>query len=70
MRFLTSDCCSRGEHFGSTALAYMWYNRAAAQKNEIAQENKDIIEQRMTREQIAEAQRLSREWLEAHPPGN
>ena len=24
-------------------------------------------EQRMTREQIAEAQRLSREWIEAHP---
>ena len=47
----------------------MWYNRAAAQKNEIAQENKDIIEQRMTREQIAEAQRMSREWIEAHPPG-
>ena len=47
----------------------MWYNRAAAQKNEIAQENKDIIEQRMTREQIAEGQRLSREWIEAHPPG-
>ena len=47
----------------------MWYNLAAAQKNEIAQENKDIIEQRMTREQIAEAQRLSREWIEAHPPG-
>ncbi len=46
----------------------MWYNRAAAQKNEIAQENKDIIEQRMTREQIAEAQRLSREWLVAYPP--
>jgi hypothetical protein len=23
----------------------------------------------MTREQIAEAQRLSREWIEAHPPG-
>jgi len=22
----------------------------------------------MTREQIAEAQRMSREWLEAHPP--
>ena len=48
----------------------MWYNRAAAQKNEIAQENKDIIEQRMTREQIAEGQRLSTEWLEAHPSGN
>ena len=50
-------------------LAYMWLNLAAAQGNEDAQENKDIVEQRMTREQIAEAQRLSREWLEAHPPG-
>ena len=50
-------------------LAYMWYNLAAAQGNEIAQDNKDIIEERMTREQIAEAQRLSREWFEAHPPG-
>ena len=28
-----------------------------------------MIEQRMTREQIAEAPRMSREWLEAHPPG-
>ena len=50
-------------------LAYMWYNIAAAQGNEIAQDNKDIIEGLMTREQIAEAQRLSTEWLEAHPPG-
>jgi alpha-tubulin suppressor-like RCC1 family protein len=50
-------------------LAYMWWNLAAAQGSENAQDNKDIIEQGMTREQIAEAQRLSREWLEAHPPG-
>ena len=50
-------------------LAYMWYNLAAAQGNEIAQENKDRAESRMTQEQIAEAQRMSREWLEAHPPG-
>ena len=47
--------------------AYMWYNLSAAQGNETAQSNKDIIEQRMTREQIAEAQRLSREWTETHP---
>jgi TPR repeat protein len=50
-------------------LAYMWWNLAAAQGNEDAQGNKDIAEQQMTREHIAEAQRLSREWLEAHPPG-
>jgi TPR repeat protein len=51
-------------------LAYMWWNLAAAQGYETAQDNKDLIEERVTREQIAEAQRLSREWLEAHPPGN
>jgi len=51
-------------------LAYMWYNLAAAQGNEDAQGNKDIAESRMTREQIAEGQRLSREWLEAHTSGN
>ena len=50
-------------------LAYMWYNLAAAQGDEIAQSNKGRLERQMTREQIAEAQRLSREWLEAHPPG-
>jgi TPR repeat protein len=49
-------------------LAYMWWNLAAAQGYEDAQGNKDRLEQRMTREQIAEAQRLSREWLVAHPP--
>jgi len=50
-------------------LAYMWSNLAAAQGDVGAQQHKDFVEQRMTREQIAEAQRLSREWLEAHPPG-
>ncbi len=50
-------------------LAYMWLNLSAAQGNEGAQASKEIIVQRMTREQIAEAQRLSREWLEAHPSG-
>ena len=50
-------------------LAYMWSNLAAAQGYGDAQEFKDAIEEDMTREQIAEAQRLSREWIEAHPPG-
>ena len=50
-------------------LAYMWYDLAADEGSEIAQDNKNTLEQRMTREQIAEAQRLSREWTEAHPPG-
>ena len=42
--------------------AYKWWNLAAAQGNESAKENKAIVEKKMTREQIAEAQRLSTGW--------
>ena len=48
-------------------FAYMWWHLSAAQGEELARENKDTLERRMTREQIAEAQGLSREWIEAHP---
>ena len=48
-------------------LAYMWFMLSGAQGHGSAQESKDIIEGRMSREQIAEAQRLSREWIETHP---
>ena len=43
--------------------AYMWWNLSAAQGIEKAKNNKDIVAKLMTREQIAEAQRLSRECL-------
>ena len=49
-------------------LAYMWCNLSAGQGNEVARVSKDRIEAQMTREEIAEAQRLSREWIEEHPP--
>ena len=48
-------------------LAYMWFHLSADQGNGSALEDMDLIEQRMTPEQIAEAQRLSREWIEEHP---
>ena len=48
-------------------LAYMWVSLSAAQDEEWAQMNKEMLEDTMTREQIAEAQRLLREWIEAHP---
>jgi len=50
-------------------LAYMWYNLAAANGDERRRSRKEFTERQMTREQIAEGQRLTREWLEAHPPG-
>ncbi len=49
------------------AYAHMLFDLSAAQGNRSGQRERDLIEQRMTREQIAEAQRLSREWVEAHP---
>jgi hypothetical protein len=54
----------------NNVLAYMWMDLLATQGDEGAQSSKEILEQRMTREPIAEVQRLSREWLEAHPSGN
>jgi TPR repeat protein len=47
-------------------MAHMWFNLASAQGNEAAITNRAIVEQNMTREQIAEAQRLAREWLAKH----
>jgi hypothetical protein len=45
-----------------SVLAYMWANLAAAQGSDRGKENRDIVAKRMTSEQIAEAQRLAREW--------
>ena len=46
--------------------AYKWWNLAAARGHETAKTNKEIIEKNMTRQQIAEGQRLSREWFNEH----
>ena len=43
--------------------AYMWWNLAAAQGIRFAEINRGIVSKSMTKEQIAEAQKLSREWL-------
>ena len=43
-------------------LAHMWTNLAAAQGHEGAKSGRDVLAKRMTSEQIAEAQRLAREW--------
>ena len=48
--------------------AHMWFNLAAAQGDEIPRKNRDAVAERMTSEQIAEAQRLAREWKPKVPP--
>ena len=51
--------------------ADMWFNVAVAQSSGEDRDwrvrNRDIIAAKMTAEQIAEAQRLAREWDAAHP---
>jgi TPR repeat protein len=42
--------------------AYMWFSLAGEQGNSEAQKDRDITAQKMTPSQIAEAQRLAREW--------
>ena len=44
--------------------AYMWFNLSSAQGDVFAKKGKDNITKRMTKEQIAEGQKLSREWQE------
>jgi TPR repeat protein len=46
------------------AIAYMFFNLAAAKDYENAEKYIDLIEKRTTKEQIAEGQKLTREWLE------
>ncbi len=42
--------------------AHLWANLAAAQGNELARINRDRLTEQMTPVQLAEAQRLAREW--------
>jgi hypothetical protein len=46
--------------------AHMWYNVAGANGSKMGADNRVIIEKNMTPAQIAEAQKLAREWMEVH----
>jgi hypothetical protein len=48
--------------------AYMWFNLAAAQSEEDAAKSREEVEQLMTPAQIAEAQKLAREWKPTKQP--
>ena len=47
--------------------AYAWWNIAAANGNELGKAWKAKVAEEMTKEQIAEAQKLSREMIKANP---
>jgi hypothetical protein len=47
--------------------AHMWYNIAGVSHESVAVSYRDIVAREMTPDQVAEAQRLAREWIEKHP---
>jgi TPR repeat protein len=46
--------------------AHMWFSISGNNKYENGRKVRGIIEKQMTSDQIAEAQRLAREWMEKH----
>jgi len=46
--------------------AHLWFNVAATQGDAVAQQNRDFVASEMTPDQITEAQRMAREWMEKH----
>jgi hypothetical protein len=48
--------------------AHMWFNLSAAQGYQDAVKNRDMVALRMTPSQIAEAQKLAREWKPTRQP--
>ncbi len=52
--------------------AHIWYNLAGAQSSgenrDLAVKNRDVVAERMTADQVAEAQRRAREWTPTPEP--
>ena len=48
-------------------LAHMWLSLAAAKGHKKGSNARDIVAKRMTPAQIAEAQKLARDWWAKHP---
>ena len=51
-------------------LAYMWANLAAVSGNEIAKKQRSDLKEKMSKEQVAEAQRLCRDWRPSNTTQN
>ncbi len=47
-------------------VAHKWFNLAALRGNEAAKEYRAELASEMSRMQVAEAQKLAREWLRGH----
>ena len=46
--------------------AHMWYNISAANGDESARKNRDLLAKEMTPEAVSQAQELASKWMESH----
>ncbi len=68
-QFALGVCYANGEGVAKDYVAaYKWINLALAQGDELAKQHLPTLEDRMTAEQIAEAQRLTREFKPSKTP--
>ena len=51
---------------GRDVAAHKWFNLAAARCNAAAMKRRVVLARELSAEQIAEAQRLAREWLQTN----
>ncbi len=58
-------CAGRGVE-ANLVEAHKWFNLAALRGSEAAKEYRCEISAEMTKEEIARAQRLARQWLKQH----
>lgn len=66
-QFTLGSLYAAGEHVSQDyVLAHKWFNLAAAQGNVEALQYRNAVAEYMTPEQIADAQRLAREWMTEH----
>lgn len=59
-------CVGRGDCDIDLIAAHQWFNLAAARGNFEARLRRAELSLEMTKDQIAKAQRMAREWLRAH----
>jgi TPR repeat protein len=62
-KFKLACCYADGEGVAQDLIiAYMWANLGSASGNRFAVSAKEILSKKLNRDQIAEGQKLSREW--------
>jgi TPR repeat protein len=65
-RGLEASCGAEGEF--DLVVAHKWFNLAAMQGNIEARAYRAELAKEMTQDEVAEAQRLAREYLSTHQP--